>query len=258
MNDFTQSALYVGNVRHRRFTPTRHDFSYKLFLSWINLKDVEKLFNKAPFFSTGKWPAPIAFKRKHYLHPLNVSIEQACHQKVVNDLGFDFDGEICMLTSLQYLGFCYNPVSFYYCYGKDEYLKAIIAEINNTPWNQRHSYCIDMRIHESKNFSKDFHISPFMPMDIDYNWRFSRPTEKIDIKMKNFHQEQLMFDADLNLERREWSYKTAIKMSMMYPLIPLKIVWGIYYQALRLKLKKVPFYDHPQTRNENNKEPSHG
>ena len=187
MTDFSKSAIYCGNVCHRRFSPARHDFSYKLFLSWINLKEIDEVFDKAPLISQGKFPAPVAFRRKHYLRPTDISIEEACHQKVVGDLGFDFDGEICLLTNLQYMGVCYNPVSFYYCYGKDESLKAIIAEINNTPWNQRHSYCIDMRIHDSKDFTKDFHISPFMPMDIDYRWTFSHPNDKIDIKMKNFH-----------------------------------------------------------------------
>lgn len=258
MTKFTKSAIYSGWVRHRRFLPAKHEFTYKIYLTWVNLNEVDKLFNKGPLLSPSKWPSMVAFRRKNYLRSSKEDLLQACREKVKEDLSFDFDGEVCILTNLQYFGLCYNPVSFYYCYGKDENLKAIIAEINNTPWNQRHSYCIDMREKNYKDFDKDFHISPFMPMDINYHWAFGPAKEKLAVKMQNFHKEEQMFDVDMQLERQEWSTARVLKYSLLYPLIPLKVIWGIYYQALRLKMKKVPFYDHPKLSADEHKEPSHG
>ena len=242
------AAIFHGKVRHRRLSPRPHEFVYSLFLTWLPEKQLGKKFDRLGIFSSSKLPALIKYKRTNYLTPHDLSLSEACALRIKKDLGFDFQGEVCLLTNLQYLGFCFNPVSFYYCYDLDEQLVAVVADINNTPWNERYSYCIDMRSrHQSvKKFDKEFHISPFMPMDIHYRWLFKKPDQNLSIYMQNYRQEKLFFDVCLNLKKHQFSLKNLCRFAILYPLMPLKVVVGIYWHALRLYLKKTPFYSHPK------------
>ena len=151
------SAIYKGRVRHRRYLPKKHEFVYNLYLNWLPEDKIEKDLSMPGVLSSSHWPAMIKYKRRHYLSPHELSLSEACALRIKKDLGFDFQGTVTILTNLQYFGFCYNPVSFYYCYDQQEKLVAIVADINNTPWNERYAYCIDMREkHQAtKKFDKD-------------------------------------------------------------------------------------------------------
>jgi DUF1365 family protein len=249
------SALYKGKVRHRRFLPRSHNFKYNLYLNWIDLDEVDKIFKYFPFLSSGKWPSLIKFNRRKYMAPHNEDLQKVVKDKMETQLGFRPEGKVFILTTLQYLGLCFNPVSFYFACDKDGTPQAVASEINNTPWNQRHTYCFDLRNQKSHEFSKDFHISPFMPMDIEYKWRFSRPGKSLSIHMQNFQKGELLFDVTLKLQRKDYSLGRMFKCALIYPLLPFKFVSGIYYHAFRLWLKKIPFYPHPKIKKE--KEYSH-
>jgi uncharacterized protein len=243
------SAIYTGKVRHRRFLPKEHKFSYRVYLNWLDLDEIEQIFRLPPLLGKGQFPSFICFNRRKYLTPETNSLKQAVQDKVEADLGFRPQGKVFILTTLQYFGFCFNPVSFYYAYDEHENLVAVAAEINNTPWDQRFTYCLDMRHNNSHDFEKEFHVSPFMPMEMDYRWFLKNPKKTLAIHMQNFSEGQLHFDATLKLKRQKFSYIALFKHALFFPLIPFKVVVGIYYHALRLRLKGIAFHEHPETIN---------
>jgi DUF1365 family protein len=159
-----------------------------------------------------------------------------------------------MLTHLRYWGYCYNPVTFYYQFESDgKTLGAITAEITNTPWGERHAYYLDCQKSESPKpgryrwqFPKTFHVSPFMPMDVHYDWRFGTPSRKLNVHMQNIIKGEKYFDATLTLERHPISSTMLHKTLLFYPVMTSKVVTMIHWQAFRLWLKKTPFYEHPR------------
>jgi uncharacterized protein len=161
-------------------------------------------------------------------------------------------GPVRLLTHLRYFGYRFNPVSFYYCYGGDgETLEAIIAEITNTPWGEQHAYVLDEGLNsggqEKKRyqFDKAFHVSPFMGMNQHYTWHFNAPAASIGIHMDNCENGASLFDATMNLKRCEITSRSLARVLAQYPLITVQVVVAIYWQALRLWLKRTPFHSHP-------------
>ena len=162
------------------------------------------------------------------------------------------EGSIRMLTHLRYFGHNFNPVTFYYCFdATGSIVQAIVANITNTPWGERHSYVLDRRqnIGTEKErhfrFKKSFHVSPFFDMDMEYDWLFSDPVDELRIQMINYRGETRLFKAKLTLKKMELNGCNLARMLIAYPPITLKVIAGIYWQALVLRMKGVPFYNHP-------------
>ena len=246
------SAIYAGQVSHRRFSPVMHEFSYKLFMMYIDLQELPWLFKKYRLWSFEK--ANLAsFKSTDHYQESGLGLEASIRRYVQTQTGNYPEGDIRLLTHFRYFGMCFNPVSFYYCYAKDaEHLDYIVCEVNNTPWNQRHLYLLDCKqqqltgkLHKFSQ-QKSFHVSPFMPMDMQYEWSFSRPDDVLSVFMSNRQQGEKVFDATLKLEKLPITQSNLAKVLVMYPLMTMKVVVLIYYQALRLWLKKVPFFTHPE------------
>ncbi len=245
------SALYVGTVRHRRRLPSGHAFSYRLFMLYIDLAELPELFDRVPCFSARR-PALAWFRRADYLGPADQSLDEAVRARVEASTGERPSGPIRLLTHLRYFGYCMNPVSFYYCFDADgETLRWIVAEINNTPWDERHAYVLAVDAAEaagrgwSWRFRKAFHVSPFMPMDMDYDWRFDLPGNSLHVHMDSTREGQRSFDATLSLERRALTAGSLNRALFSFPLLTLKVATMIYWQALRLWVKRMPFYAHP-------------
>lgn len=269
-----KSAIYKGQIRHRRFEPKSHSFTYPIFMLFLDLDELPKILSERWYCSFSGFNF-VRFKRGDFLSPEEPDLKKAVLSKVSESLSQETADSIVSvraLMHLRYLNIIFNPVVFYYCYDSEEKLVAIVSEITNTPWEERHAYVLP--IGESANgsalpayalkgkekhqfeFKKIFHVSPFNPMNMDYRWVFSAPAEKLFVHMDNFmelgngqpDEESAIkhFDATLVMNRFELDTQFG-KTLIQYPFMTVKVITGIYWQALKLKLKGVPFYDNPKT-----------
>jgi len=245
------SAIYRGRMRHRRHAPHPHTFGYPIAQLLIDLDEVDDLFTGRWLWSVGRRNLA-EFRRSDYLGDPAQPLAEAVRDRIAQALGHAPPGPIRLLTHLRYAGHVFNPVSFYYCYGADgQTLEAIVAEITNTPWKERHAYVLPVEQADAQGralswtFDKQFHVSPFMQMDCEYRWRFTAPGEDLHVHMQVWRQGERQFDADLILQRHRLDGRGLAGVLLRYPLMTFKVVAAIHWQALRLWLKRTPVHDHP-------------
>ena len=244
-----QSCLYEGWVRHRRFARAPHAFRRRLFMVYLDLDEADEAF-RGRWFWGSKAGALVRFRRKDYLGPGHLPLDLAVRERVERETGLRPEGPIRLLTHLAFLGYCFNPVSFYYCFDRSgKRVEFIVAEITNTPWGERHAYILragdgDGARVRSRS-TKVFHVSPFMPMKLGYDWHFSTPSRGLFAHMDVLDGSQKAFDATLVLRRRDISGASLARALVRFPAMTAQVVMSIHWQALRLWLKGVPFHAHP-------------
>ncbi|MBL8802819.1 MAG: DUF1365 domain-containing protein [Planctomycetes bacterium] len=246
-----RSAVYFGRVTHRRELPIVHEFTYRHFALRLDLDELERVF-------AGRWLWSLeranlaSFRRSDYLGEAHTPLAQAVRERASNELGRRCTGRVELVTQPRLLGYVLNPVSFYFVYDEADELDAIVAEITNTPWNERHSYVLDARERERgevvARFDKRFHISPFMDMEQSYVWGFADDEGQTRVRMETYERGAKMFEARMQLERRPLDGRSLAKALAAFPGFSLRTVAAIYWQALRLKLAGAPFFEHPKHR----------
>ena len=247
-----KSSIYRGRVKHRRFAPTGHEFSYQLFMMFIDLDELPDLFKGSWFWSARR--ASLAwFRRKDHFGDPQKTLKSCVYDLVENETGSRPDGPVRLLTHLRYFGHCFNPISLYYCYAADgETLEHVIAEVNNTPWGEQHCYVLsDHNLVDRKQHSlgfrhaKAFHVSPFMNLNMDYAWRIREPDEQLSVHIENLREDVRLFDATLSLQKRPITAANLRRVLASYPLMTIRVVMLIHLQAIKLWIKKIPFVPHP-------------
>jgi DUF1365 family protein len=222
---------------------------------FLDLAELPTLFDIHPLWSCERLNIACFRRRDHFGDP-TIPLDLAVADLVEDRLGSRPNGPIRLLTHLRYFGQCFNPASFYYCYNSaDTEVETIVVEIHNTPWGERHCYVLGAEQNEHAikywrrhRFAKSFHVSPFIDMDIHYDWRFREPNDSLQVHMIDFQGGEKLFDASLTLKRRELSRAALTGVLIRYPMLTGKVIAMIYWQALRLILKRTPFYSHPDKR----------
>ncbi|MBL6698399.1 MAG: DUF1365 domain-containing protein [Luminiphilus sp.] len=243
------AKLYSGTLRHARYTPKKHSFTYKVFMPFVELETLSQLTEQLPLWSAKRW-APARFLRSDFLGPKTVPLADAVRLRIHAQTGRHHDGPIYLLANWRYFGYQNNPIAVYYCYDKPGgCLQYVVAEVTNTPWGERHSYVLKAPAGEGPlvtEFDKALHVSPFNPMEMTYRWHSDSPGASLAIQIALFQKNERIFDAVLSLSAEPLNARSAVLAILSYPLMTLKVVLGIYWEALRLFLKGVSLHSHPK------------
>jgi uncharacterized protein len=244
------SCIYEGTVRHRRFGPQEHSFRQSLFMMYLDLDELPALFRNRWFWSAGggAWST---FRRKDHVGDARIPLDESIRNLVEERIGRRPLGPVRLLTHMAYGGHRFNPVSFYYCHRPDGQIEAVVAEINNTPWEAQHCYVLDVpdgRLERARfEFDKSFHVSPFLPMNHRYRWRFTRPDKRLAVHMINVNQQgESVFDASLVLARKQITSLSLARVLLRHPLMTVHVTAAIYWQAFRLWRKGCQYFPHPK------------
>lgn len=246
-----KSAYYCGSVRHARRAPA-HAFEQPVRMFWIELDEIGAL-ERAGILSPRK-RALRCFRREDHLGDARRPLDACVRDLVEMQSGTRPLGPIALLTQLRQLGVLFDPVSFYYCQSQDrERLEAVVADVTNTPWGERHAYVlVPERAAETSrelraSASKVFHVSPFLGMEYAHRFRFALPDGSrgsLRAEIENVGGAGVEFAASLRLERRSWDEARRLRCA------PLATLVGIYREALALALRGAPFHSHPDGRPE--------
>ncbi|GAB2663738.1 DUF1365 domain-containing protein [Vibrio panuliri] len=240
-----KSALLVGSVRHRRFTPVKHSLSYPLFMPCLDLDELDLVFSHV--WGLGdKWWHWARFRREDYLG--KGDLKRAVLDKVCELTGDNIaDGRVEAVIHLRYLGLYFSPVNFYYIYDCDNQWRYLLAEVSNTPWNERHYYVVPATGNGRYEHDKAFHVSPFNPVEQKYHWMVKPLSSRLHVHLE-CHREDKEFDATLSMRKQPLSEFALAKKLIVTPVMAVKVTIGIYWHALKLWWKGAPFYSHPKYR----------
>jgi DUF1365 family protein len=241
----TASAIYEGTIRHRRHAVRDHEFRHHLALLYLDLQELDGVLDGRLL---ARRPGLVRFRRRDYLGNPGVALAECVRTEVQRQAGSAPIGPVRILTQPRTLGHCFNPVSFYYCFTPEERLDAVVAEVTNTPWGERHAYVLTRTGDApelSASFAKALHVSPFMGMDQRYTISASAPGPTLSVHIESRERGRPVFDATLSLRRTPLTQRGMARVTMRYPAATLRVLTLIYGHALALKLRDVPVHPHP-------------
>ncbi len=242
------SAIYEGTIRHRRHAVREHEFRHRLALLYLDLRELDGVLDGRLL---ARRPGLVRFCRRDYLGDPGVALADCVRSEVLRQTGSAPTGPVRLLTQPRTFGHCFNPVSFYYCFTPKEQLDAVVAEVTNTPWGERHAYVLrhtgDGR-ELSASLAKALHVSPFMAMEQCYTIRACAPGPTLSVHIESREHGRPVFDATLSLCRAPLTRRGMARVTMRYPAATLRVLMLIYGHALALKLRGVPVHPRPRER----------
>ncbi|MDH3733487.1 MAG: DUF1365 domain-containing protein [Gemmatimonadota bacterium] len=244
------SALYLGTVRHRRFSPVSNRFKYGVYQLLFDLDDLGRLDEQVRGFGYNR-ASLVSFHDADHLGAGREPVRKKL-RKWLETQGQELgDGPVLLLTNPRVLGYVFNPVSYFFCFDGAGAFRFTVAEVNNT-FGETFCYLLDDQ--ESiggravrSNREKRFHVSPFMPIEgLRYEWIVTPPGDHLTVHIDEFQGDTKFFDATLNLARRPLTSGTLARALLRYPHLTARTMALIHWQAAKLWLKKTPFFRKPE------------
>lgn len=242
------SSLCRGWVAHRRLLPREHAFRYPVGMILLDLAEQSSLMRLSPLLRASRF-APLSWRESDYLPAWTgqrMPLEEAVRALLHEALGEVPMGSIRLLTQLRSWGMWFNPVSFYFCHDREGRLAAILCEVRNTPWRERFHYVLPVKPDAPQEFAvaKAFHVSPFLPREMEYRMRFHLDQSRVHVQMENWGDGRRVFQAQLDLHLQPLDRASLRRHLLAFPWMSLRTVAAIYWQALRLLFKRIPLHDH--------------
>jgi len=243
MTEFV-SGIYKGKVNHRRLSPKRHSFTYSYAMWLIDVDELPLLTERFSLIGSSRF-SPISIRLSDHLE--NIADPDSFKSRIrekVKQLGGQWQGsKVLIMTQARMFGLYFSPVNFHFCYEGDT-CRFMLAEVSNTPWQEKHWYLVDL---EDAKTEKDFHVSPFMPIEQIYRWRIKLPGQHFLAHIENWQQEKV-FDATLRLDRLTINRRNLYRMLLRFPITALTTVAAIYWQAAKMFIKGFKFYSYQKSR----------
>jgi len=244
-----KSCIYKGLVKHYRKKPAENGFKYSVFMMYADLDEISGVLDRFLLWSARR-PALACLRRRDHFGKPDESLQDSVRGLIFEKTGRKPQGRICLLTNFRYFGYCFNPISIFYCFDENDALSDIVLEVTNTPWGERHCYVLPQEQNKATSgftfeFSKQMHVSPFMDLDMSYKARLTDPGEHLYVGMNNMHNGEKLFSAQLALVRQPITRWNLSKTLLRDPVITLRVITLIHWQALKLWWKKIPLVRHP-------------
>ena len=242
------SALYEGVVTHTRLEPRQHHLRYRVGMVHLDLGSVDDALALHPLAGRGA-ASPMRYRREDYHGDPSVPLDEAVRTTVAERLGWRPSGPVTMLAHLRTWGWCFNPITPYWCFDDDgQRVVAQVFEVSNTPWHERVAYAFDLRAESgwrwSRRFRKEMYVSPFLPMEAHYRARATGPGERLRLSIDTECDGRIVMKAGLRLERAPLDRAAISRLLTRYPLLTHRVSLGIHTHAARLWAKGVPAYPH--------------
>jgi DUF1365 family protein len=235
------SCLYECTVMHRRLSPKRHEFAYRIFLFYLDLDELAGIANRIPFFSLNE-PNIYALRNEDYFQfhsrGLRANLESFLATQGLNQR----PARIRLLTLPRFLGYTFNPISIFFCFDENGRPLTSVVQVGNTfgelkpyfvPWDP-----------DTRGFhirvAKNYYVSPFSPLDLEFDFRFDQPGERLRIAIDDFQGEEKVLISSLTGQRVELTPLNLALLSIKYPLITLKVIFLIHWEAFRMWCKRIP------------------
>ena len=241
----TASALYVGSVAHQRYHPKPHRLKYRVFSMLIDLDELPSLSDKLRLFGHNRSRVFSVLDRDHGSGDggdLKLFVRDHLRQAGISDA----DGPILMLCYPRVFGYVFNPLTTYYCCDSNRNIRAMLYEVCNTH-GERHCYLVPVDGGDRtmrQTCRKEFFVSPFMPMDCEYRFTVSPPGERLSIAIRQTQGDLLLLDAWFSAQRRAFTDRNLLSAAIRLPLMTLKVIVGIHWEALKLWSKGLKVYPH--------------
>ncbi|WP_374312373.1 DUF1365 domain-containing protein [Dongia sp.] len=238
-----RSGIYCGSVMHRRVRPKRHHLRYSVFYLVLDLDELPDL----QFAMLGiERPAPLSFRAKDHGDGSGNLKAWVLRELRAGGVAGDI-GRIKLMCFPRVFGFVFNPISVFFCYAASGEIAAILYEVNNT-FGARHAYVLPAEAAGDKVFqtcAKRLYVSPFNDVSGGYHFAVRLPGEKVALSIDQHDAGGHLLRAAFAGRRRELTEKALLRLLVVYPLLTLKVVAGIHWEALKLWLKGVPLHKRP-------------